>query len=422
MTLYEAFLQTKAVSTDTRNIAKGSIFFALKGENFNGNSFALSALEAGASFVVIDEAQQGLPTSQTFLGADVHTALQDLARTYRLTFTGTVIGLTGSNGKTTCKELIRDVLATTFNTKATVGNLNNHIGVPLTLLSVPVNTAMVVVEMGANHQKEIELLSGICLPDIGYITNFGKAHLEGFGGIDGVIKGKSELYTNLRERGKKAIVNCADKKQLEQSERLSRIIFGDCLNADIKITDLKGEMAAAAFDGHEIHAQLTGDFHFTNIAAAIALGHLLGVKTADIKLAIENYRPQMNRSEWRKTDKNEVLLDAYNANPDSMQASIQTFNRLQKPNKWYVLGDMFELGGYTAIEHQSIVTMLEDLGALNVLLVGPAFLKTTGPKHYNYHEKTAQALAFLADQNLRGCTILLKGSRGMKLETLLEVL
>jgi UDP-N-acetylmuramoyl-tripeptide--D-alanyl-D-alanine ligase len=422
MTLFEAFLQTKSVSTDTRNIAKGSIFFALKGENFNGNSFAQSALDAGAAFVVIDEAQDGLPTLQTFLVDAVLTALQDLARTYRQSFTGTVIGLTGSNGKTTCKELIRDVLATTFSTKATVGNLNNQIGVPLTLLSVPSDTAMVVVEMGANHQKEIELLSSICLPDIGYITNFGKAHLEGFGGIEGVIKGKSELYANLRERGKKAIVNCADAKQLEKSEGLTRVTFGDCPNADIKIIALKGEMAGARFDGHEINAQLTGDFHFTNVAAAIALGHLLGVKTSDIKLAIENYQPQMNRSEWRKTGKNEVLLDAYNANPDSMQASIQTFNRLQKPNKWYVLGDMFELGEYSATEHQHIVNMLEELGAQHVILVGSAFLNTTGPKHYHYHEKTAQALAFLSDQNLRGCTILLKGSRGMKLETLLEAL
>ena len=422
MTLLEAFQKTQSISTDTRNIAKGSIFFALKGANFNGNTFAKTALETGAAYVVIDEAQADLPERLTFLVEDVLLALQDLAREYRQTFSGTVIGLTGSNGKTTCKELFRDVLATTYSTKATHGNLNNHIGVPLTLLSIPAETEMVVVEMGANHQKEIELLSGICMPDIGYITNFGKAHLEGFGGVEGIIKGKSELYINLRERGKKAIVHCADNKQLDKSSGIERTTFGDCADANIRITDLKEEMAAASFQGVEIHSQLTGDFHFTNIAAAIALGHLLGVKTEDVKRAIENYSPQMNRTEWRKTAHNEVLMDAYNANPDSMQASIKTFHRLHKPNKWYVLGDMFELGEYSQTEHQLVADILSAQLSENVILVGNAFLNTTGlDKAYRF-AKTSEALDYLKSLNLSGCTVLLKGSRSMKLESLLEAL
>jgi UDP-N-acetylmuramoyl-tripeptide--D-alanyl-D-alanine ligase len=422
MTLFEAFQQTKSISTDTRNITNGSIFFALKGVNFNGNAFAKAALEAGAAYAVIDEPQADLPEAQTFLVDDVLKALQDLAHAYRETFSGIVIGLTGSNGKTTCKELFRDVLSTTYTTNATKGNLNNHIGVPLTLLSIPADTQMVVVEMGANHQKEIELLSSICLPDIGYITNFGKAHLEGFGGIEGVIKGKSELYANLRERGKKAIVHCADSKQLDKSSGIERTTFGDCADADIHITDLKEEMAAARFQGVEIHSLLTGDFHFTNIAAAIALGHLLGVKTEDIKRAIENYSPQMNRTEWRKTAHNEVLMDAYNANPDSMKASIQTFYRLQKPNKWFVLGDMFELGEYSEEEHQRVVDMFGEQHSENVILVGNAFLTTSGLEKAHRFAKTSEALDYLKKQNLHDCTVLLKGSRSMKLETLLEAL
>jgi UDP-N-acetylmuramoyl-tripeptide--D-alanyl-D-alanine ligase len=420
--LLQTFLKQGVISTDTRVIKPNSIFFALKGENFNGNTFAKQALEAGASHVVVDEDIADLPADKLFRVENVLIALQDLARAYRKTFTGTVIGLTGSNGKTTCKELFRDVLQTTYSTHATSGNLNNHIGVPLTILATPADTEMVIVEMGANHQKEIELLSSICMPDIGYITNFGKAHLEGFGGVEGVIKGKSELYDNIRGRGKKVIVNCADAKQLEKSTGIDRITFGDCANAAIKINDLKREMAAAAFNGLEIQSQLTGDFHFINIAAAIALGHYLKVDDEKIKSAIENYQPQMNRSEWRKTDRNEILLDAYNANPDSMHAVIKTFAQLQKPTKWFVMGDMFELGEYAQREHQDIINTLEKCDAKHVVLVGKNFMDTTSPSGYHKFGSTQEAMDFLENQQLAECTVLLKGSRGMKLETLLAVL
>lgn len=422
MDLFSAFLSHKAISTDTRKVLPNSIFFALKGENFNGNKFAAEALKGGAAFVVIDEPQPHLPDEQVFLVEDSLRALQKLARQYRETFSGTVIGLTGSNGKTTCKELFRDVLATTYSTKATIGNLNNHIGVPLTLLATPADTEMVIVEMGANHQKEIELLSSICLPDIGFITNYGKAHLDGFGGVEGVIKGKSELFDNLRKRNKLALVNCEDAKQLEKSSDIDRKTFGNCANADIYIQNTSTTHARAKIHGTKINSQLTGSFHYNNIAAAVALGIMQNVPLAQIKQAIENYKPEMNRSEWRRTKKNTVLLDAYNANPDSMQAAIKAFEALHKPNSWYILGDMFELGDYTFEEHQRIVNMLDNADAKHVIVVGNAFLDTTTPAHFTKLATTEATKNYLNKLQLKDCTILLKGSRGMKLESLLDFL
>jgi UDP-N-acetylmuramoyl-tripeptide--D-alanyl-D-alanine ligase len=422
MKLLDAFLEVKKVSTDSRNDLKDSIFFALKGANFNGNTFAAEALAKGARYVVIDEHQPALPEDKCFVVDDALTALQELATAYRKTFTGTVIGLTGSNGKTTCKELFRDVLATTYKTSATEGNLNNHIGVPLTLLHTPADAEMIIIEMGANHQREIALLSSICEPDLGFITNYGKAHLEGFGGVEGVIKGKSELYDYLRAHQKTALVNCKDAKQLEKSSGIARVTFGNCNEADICIENELGTMATARFEGEHIASQLTGDFHFNNIAAAIALGSYFKVKPSAIKVAIEAYNPSMNRSEWKKTERNEVLLDAYNANPDSMQASVIAFTKIEKPNKWFVLGDMFELGEYTHEEHQRIVNMLEDAQAKNVLLIGDAFAQTTKPANYYCVRETPLAKELLHKLALDGCTILLKGSRGMRLETLLDAL
>ncbi len=420
--LLDAFLKAKSVSTDTRSIAKGALFFALKGDNFNGNSYAKQALENGASLVVIDEAQPNLEANSYILVDNVLLALQHLAADYRLRLNATIVGLTGSNGKTTCKELFRDVLSSTFKTHATQGNLNNHIGVPLTLLSMPEDTEIAIVEMGANHQGEIALLSEICRPDIGYITNFGKAHLEGFGGVEGVIKGKSELYNYLRLENKKALVNSSDRLQMAKSEGLNRTLFGDSNAAEIKIENVNTEQASAKVDGLTIQSHLTGSFHFVNIAAAIALGKMLGVKIEAIKRAIENYSPQMNRSEWRKTERNEILMDAYNANPDSMLATIETFAGLQKPNKWFVLGDMFELGNYAHEEHQNVVNALQNLHAEKVVLVGTEFANTQFPEKFKSFLLTSEAEEFLAKTNLSGCTILLKGSRGMKLESLVHIL
>ena len=416
--LLKAFLKFKSVNTDTRSIKKDQIFFALKGDNFNGNKYALHALEAGASLVVVDELTENLSEGKFLMVENVLQALQDLAKDYRKYLRGTVIGLTGSNGKTTCKELFRDVLKTTYTTHATSGNLNNHIGVPLTLLSTPADTEMVIIEMGANHQKEIELLCKIAQPDLGYITNFGKAHLEGFGGIEGVIKGKSELYDYLRTHKKEALICADDKLQVEKSDGIKRFLFGK--TGDFVIKDLQTDFASAEINRTIIHSNLTGSFHFTNIAAAIALGLHFNVDLENIKHAIETYKPQMNRSEWRKTDANEILLDAYNANPDSMNAAIKTFASLNKPNKWFILGDMFELGKFGAEEHQKTADYLEECQVENAILIGSNFNRTE--HSYSSFNSTAEAREFIRDQNIVNGTILLKGSRGMKLETLLDIL
>jgi UDP-N-acetylmuramoyl-tripeptide--D-alanyl-D-alanine ligase len=420
--LFQAFLRYRSVSTDSRNILPDSIFFAIKGENFNGNLFAADALQKGAAIVVVDQPLDQIPEDRKIEVPDVLKALQQLATEYRKQLKTTIVGLTGSNGKTTCKELFREVLSQSYRTVATSGNLNNHIGVPLTILSIPENAQFAVVEMGANHQREIAMLSEICRPDIGYITNFGKAHLEGFGGVDGVIKGKSELYDFLRSNHKKALVNCADSKQLEKSEGVERITFGNCAGADVVIRNLNLEIAGAEIDGTVIHSQLTGDFHFINIAAAVALGRYFNVPLELIQKAIEAYSPRMNRSEWRRTGSNEVLMDAYNANPDSMQASIQAFARLNKENKWCVLGDMFELGDYAEEEHQYILNLLQSLDLKNVVLVGPYFYAQNNNNLYSAFQTTEEALSYFNNQKLKNATVLLKGSRGMKLEKLIEVL
>jgi UDP-N-acetylmuramoyl-tripeptide--D-alanyl-D-alanine ligase len=266
------------------------------------------------------------------------------------------------------------------------------------------------------------MLTEICRPDVGYITNFGKAHLEGFGGVEGVIKGKSELYTWLRNNNKTALVNAEDALQVEKSEGIMRLLFGNAVNADIKIKDLKSEQASAEIDGTIIESNLTGSFHFTNIAAAIALGKMLHVDVPLIKTAIENYNPQMNRSEWRKTERNEILMDAYNANPDSMLATIETFAKLEKPKKCFVLGDMFELGKYSEEEHQLAIERLKAVNAEQVILVGEAFCKTNHPEVYMCFKTTLEAKYYLEKQAIKNCTILLKGSRGMKLENLVDVL
>jgi len=419
--LYQAFLSKRAICTDTRKVTHGCIFFALKGDNFNGNLFAAEALQKGAAYAVVEEPIGKADMQQVFVVDDVLLTLQDLARKYRQSLSCTIIGLTGSNGKTTCKELIRDVMATKFKTVATIGNLNNHIGVPLTVLAIPPDAEMAVVEMGANHQKEIALLSSICQPDWGYITNFGKAHLEGFGGVEGVIKGKSELYDFLRENNKSALVLGDNHLQMEKSKGINKITFGEGLTNDIIVNKHSGDFASIRFAEVTIQSKLTGDFQYTNLAAAVAFGYHFGVELTQIKKAIENYEPKMNRSEWRLTTNNEVLLDAYNANPDSVSAAIDAFAKLNKPMPWFILGDMFELGDYTKKEHKKIVNQLEAIHANRVLLIGAHFCEAA-KGIYPTVKTTEEAATWLSEKKLMGCTILLKGSRGMALEKLLAVL
>lgn len=412
--LYQLFLQSTGVSTDTRTVKEGNIFFALKGDHFNGNRFANNALEAGASKAIIDEKKFEGPN--TILVSNALETLQELAKYHRAKLTIPVIGLTGSNGKTTTKELIASVLSTKYNTQYTKGNLNNHIGVPLSILSIKLDHQVAVIEMGANHQKEIEFLSSISLPDFGYITNFGKAHLEGFGGVDGVIKGKSELYQNLREHHKIALVNINDPKQVELTEGIERVLFGSEKTAYPykPVHETENGYIGVDYNGLEIQSNLTGAYNFNNICAAITLGLHFDVPISDVKSAIEGYNPTNNRSQIQKTEKNRLIVDAYNANPSSMKAAILNFEKLEAKSKWIIAGDMFEMGEYEAEEHQKLANLMNNPNFEMVILVGQAFSKVHTPALQI--ETTEELLRYLRKSNPSNKTILIKGSRGMTLE------
>lgn len=424
MTPFEAFLNSTGVTTDTRNIPQGSLFFALKGAKFNGNEFAMKALDLGASYAVVDEAVG--ENERLIQVDDVLTALQDCARSYRRYLGIPIVGLTGSNGKTTNKELFHVVLNKKFKTYATEGNFNNHIGVPLSLLRIPIDSELAVIEMGANHQKEIALLASICEPTIGYITNYGKAHLEGFGGVEGIIKGKSELYDYLRNAKALAMVNLDDPIQMDKSQGIEQFGFGLQAGAVQWRSDSDSEFARVHISNgagsYFIQSQLSGSFNEQNIVAAACIGHHFCVNDLDIKEAIEAYSPKMNRVEWRETASNKVLLDAYNANPTSMKLSVESFAKWHNEDGLLVLGDMFELGEESSAEHQSMVDVIRELELdEQCILVGAHFGRTNwaGLKF----ETTEELAAYWKEKGApKGASILLKGSRGIALEALLPLL
>lgn len=417
--LYNTYLNSEGVNTDTRSLEPGQIYFALKGPSFNGNAFAKQALETGAIAAVIDEEVE-LPSSAISFKVDnVLSTLQDLARHHRKQLSIPVIGLTGSNGKTTAKELFRSVLSQKYKVHATHGNLNNHIGVPLTILSTPKDAEILVVEMGANHQKEIELLSSISIPDIGFITNFGKAHLEGFGGVEGVIKGKSELYAQVRSTGSIALVNANDPKQMERSEGIERITYGTPESTyPMEFSDVNFP-ATVEYLSEAYASQLTGKFHASNIGAALSLGLHFNVALSDIQKGIASYQPKNNRSEWRKQGSNRLMLDAYNANPNSMEASIGSFMEEAASPRYLILGDMFELGESSKEEHQAIADLCASLNATTIL-VGELFYETKATGTDIRFKSTQECFEYLKGEDIKNASILLKGSRGMKLETLLD--
>lgn len=420
--LYQHYLKSEGVSTDTRTINKNQIYFALKGENFDGNQYAHEALEKGASLAVCDD--ESPSGNNISIVENSLEALQTLARHHRKNLSIPVIGLTGSNGKTTSKELLVAALSEKYKVGFTKGNLNNHIGVPLTLLNFPDHADIAVVEMGANHQKEIEFLSGISMPDHGFITNFGKAHLEGFGGIEGVIKGKSELYQNLRINNKSAWVNISDPLQMEKSEGIDRFTFGESTEADFPIFMAEGKhnRVAVQFKGIVVRSQLTGDYNFGNIASAIALAQFFEVPDKAIQSGIENYRPSNNRSQIEISNNfNTIVCDFYNSNPSSLEAAIKNFEAMEGESKMVILGDMFELGDASEKEHQKIVDQLEKSKSIkNVILVGKNFSNTSnGAQTF---ETTQEARRYFESTNLKRHTILIKGSRGMKLESIREIL
>ncbi|AXG67994.1 UDP-N-acetylmuramoyl-tripeptide--D-alanyl-D- alanine ligase [Kordia sp. SMS9] len=420
--LYAKFQQHPIASTDSRNITPNCIFFALKGDNFNGNKYAEDALKKGAAFAVIDESAYKT-SEQTILVENVLETLQQLASYHRKQLNIPIISLTGSNGKTTTKELINAVISKKYNTTATKGNLNNHIGVPLTLLSMHADTEIGIVEMGANHQQEIAFLSNIAEPDYGYITNFGKAHLEGFGGVEGVIKGKSELYDHLKTNAKCIFVNGDDPKQVERTQNTKKYTFGSTEGHDLKIEFVSADpMVKATVNDIEIQSQLIGSYNFSNIAAAIAMGMYFEVTLTDIKDAIEAYIPSNNRSQIIHKNSNKIILDAYNANPTSMKAALDNFSNLSDTTKIAFLGDMFELGESAAAEHQFIHEYAASLQIDRIYLIGENFgiTKSSNP-NISIHI-TFESLKDQFPKEIQNSTLLIKGSRGMALERILELL
>ena len=422
--LHSLFLECSSVSTDTRKIEKNSLFVALKGDNFDANTFAKEALEKGAKYVVIDNPTY-LIDNRTLLVKDSLIALQELAK-YHRTFLGLpIIALTGSNGKTTTKELIHAVLSKKFNTLATIGNLNNHIGVPLTLLRFTKETEIGIVEMGANHQKEIEFLCQIAQPDYGYITNFGKAHLEGFGGVEGVIKGKSEMYDYLRGNNKMVFVNVDDSIQNEKSTNIKRFSFSlNNSTADVKISTIEANpMVKIIFNNQTVQSHLIGVYNANNINAAITIGNYFKVSDELIKEAIENYIPENNRSQLIQKNGNEIILDAYNANPSSMAAAIANFIQLEKKNKIAILGDMFELGEESHNEHEKIVDLLINETSITIYFIGKDFYANqTSNTHLKFFENFENFAVFLKTNLPKNNLLLIKGSRGMALEKTLDLI
>ncbi|GGF76611.1 UDP-N-acetylmuramoyl-tripeptide--D-alanyl-D-alanine ligase [Wenyingzhuangia marina] len=414
--LHQLFLNQKQnFTTDTRKITQGAIFFALKGDNFNGNTFAKTALENGAAYVVIDE-EAFYIDERTILVKNVLETLQHLAHFHREYLGIPIIALTGSNGKTTTKELIREVLATQYKVNATVGNLNNHIGVPLTLLNMTPETEMGVVEMGANHLKEIQYLCFIAAPNFGYITNFGKAHLEGFGSEEGIIQGKSEMYDYIANAEGKAFVNQEEKRMVEQAEYCECIYINPHETPLLELTPY----VQLAHKGDVIQSNLIGKYNYNNIIAAIAIGHYFNISDNNIKKAIENYKPENNRSQIIKRGNTHIILDAYNANPTSMSAALENMNALNKSRKAVILGDMFELGTTSNEEHKNIVSKALESNFGTSIFVGQNF----------YQQKNNKAFFFASFDDLKNnfdfdfsnTTLLIKGSRGMALERVLDIL
>lgn len=420
--LHKLFLSTSGIVIDTRKITQNSIFVAIRGERFDANTFAKEALEKGANYVLIDNKEYYIDERTIFVNDSLET-LQELSKYHRQYLKIPIIVLTGSNGKTTTKELIYVVLAKKFKTKATVGNLNNHIGVPLTLLSFTSETEIGIVEMGANHQKEIEFLCDLAQPDYGYITNFGKAHLEGFGGVEGVIKGKSEMYTFLNSNNKKVVVNLDDTIQEEKTKTIERITFSQVIEeAFVFIKKIEANpLVTISYENETIKSQLIGLYNANNINAAITIGKYFGVINTDIKAAIESYIPENNRSQLVTKGSNEIILNAYNANPSSMNEALENFIQLENPNKTAIIGDMFELGSESLSEHKLIVDYLQKQKSIHCIFIGNDFFQSKIEKtNFNFFKSFEDFNSNKEDFKFENQIILIKGSRGMALERTLE--
>ena len=422
MSIYEYYCKSYRVSTDSRNIEPASVFFALKGERFDGNDFAMEVAEKGvASLVVAD--RQTLPDHPRIVKVkDSLEALQGLAMYHRLMMKQLkVLAITGTNGKTTTKELVSAVLSRKYRTIYTQGNFNNHIGVPLTLLRITPDTEFAIVEMGANHPGEIKTLASLACPDYGIITNIGKAHLEGFGSFEGVIKTKNELYDNLRTDHKTAFVNVDNPLLMDLSKDLNRSTYGSD-NADCVVKpETCDPYLSVCFEGQRIQTRLVGSYNFENVAAAIAVGRHFGVSDSDIKEALENYHPTNSRSQVIE-GKNHIIMDAYNANPTSMSASVKNFRNICGDNALLILGDMRELGDASEQEHKAILELLKNSGFHQAYLVGPCFSQFNDNPDYLTFANIDDLLAYLGQHPVEGRTILVKGSHSIQLEKTLPLI
>lgn len=426
--LYTIYLKHPVISTDTRTITAGCLFFALKGESFDANTFATEALKQGAAFAIIDKREYA-KNDQFILVEDVLTTLQSLAKYHRTQLNIPVIGLTGSNGKTTTKELIKAVLAEKYQTFATKGNLNNHIGVPLSILSIQSDIEIAVIEMGANHQKEIEFLCEIAQPTHGLITNVGLAHLDGFGGFEGVKKGKAELYAFLKAHHGIAFIYRNNPYLMEMSQvaNLNKVVYygsekENVISGKLKHSDPLIEFEWATTEGnYQAKANLTGTYNFENILTAICIGHFFELTATQINTGLANYYPNNNRSQLTKTENNIVICDFYNANPSSMSAALTNLKALNATQKIAIMGDMFELGDEAPEQHEQIVQLAASF-ALETIFIGSNFYAFKQQYPGNYFNTPKEAVQYLEENQLKGQLVLLKGSRGMALEQLLPLL
>ena len=420
--IYKLFQESNLVSIDTRSIKVNDIFFAIKGPNFDGNKFALQAIKNGASYVVSDNLDISKKSDKIIYVENSIKALQKLANYHRRKLNTKIIAITGSNGKTTTKELVLNVLKSRFKTVATKGNLNNHLGVPLSLLSIDKDTEIGIIEMGANHLNEIANLCVIAEPDFGYITNFGNAHLEGFKSLEGVIKGKSELYDYLKSNKKFIFYNSDNKKQSNiLNGYANTFTYGvnddsncsilNCSNQDSVHVNYRSEL---------IKSNIYGDYNFENICIAIAIGEYFGVSFEQIKKGIESYLPENNRSQVTITERNTVVLDAYNANPTSMKLALESFCKTSYTNKMIIVGDMFELGNDSIHYHQEIINYLEKINDSIIYIVGEYFCNTKHSDKIKSFSSKKELINNLSKTNVSNYSILIKGSRGMQLEKIIE--
>ena len=421
--LYKLYIKNPSICTDTRSVMKGAIFFALKGDNFDANKFAETALDKGCSYAIIDNEEYDI-SNRCILVKDTLETLQELAKHHRKQLNIPVIGITGTNGKTTTKELIRSVLNRKFKTFATEGNYNNHIGVPLSILSITKEHEIAIIEMGANHQHEIADLCEISQPTLGLITNIGKAHLEGFGSFENLINTKKELYDYIDKNNGKLFVNKDNKLLFKLSENSNKYIYGTSSSDSLgRFTQASPNMIMELVSKKGIlyvKSHLIGAYNFENVLAAASIGRYYNIDDLEIKKAIEEYHPSNKRSQLQKTNSNTLILDLYNANPTSMKASIDNFRNIPFREKTLILGDMLELGKESKREHEEIINLLEQYKFINVLLVGREFKKLQNNTEYKTFENSSILIEYLKYNKPNNNMILIKGSRGIKLEQCIE--